>query len=214
MRHEGDEGFPFDRPKLFDRMERLGEPAIAGKLAELDRDTTTSKWLRVLLRLAPSLREQPSKPIWRLLDPTPIGNAEWADVAEPFKRWMYIFGARPPKVWTVQVTKHPLFPATEYHVVRQYQHSLNGLTYVLLSMRHHERKGDLTGYYLNLLEAIERCRDPMPKPCMAVLKPDCGRFLADCFGHVHIGHGFPGRKFDDQLLSRARSALEQAKQKW
>lgn len=214
MRHQGDEGFPFDRPKLFDRMERLGEPAIAGKLKELDRDTTTSKWLRVLLRLAPSLRDRPSDPIWRLLDPTPIGHVEWADVAGPFTLRKYILGARPPKVWTVRVAEHPMFPVEEYHVVRQYRHSLHGLAYVLLTMRHHERRGDLTGYYLNLLEAIERCRDPMPKPCMAVLQPDCGRFLADCFGHVHVGTGFHARKFDPELLSRARAALKMEKQKW
>lgn len=211
MEEEPELALSFDRPKLFDRMERLGQPAIARKLTELHRNTTTAKWLRVLLRRAPSIRDRPSDPVWRLLNPAPIGHAEWADLALPFTKRTAILGARPLKVWTVGVSGGSLSPVREYPVVREDLHSLQGLTRVLLAMRHYEREGDLAGYYLHLLEAMERCRDPMPRPCLAVLQPDSDRFLADCFGRVHVGFRYPGFSYDPQLLVRVRAALEEAK---
>jgi hypothetical protein len=65
---------------------------------------------------------------------------------------------------------------------------------------------------LNLIEAIQRCGISNPEPDLAVLLPDCGDFLAHCFGQVHIGHPHQANNnYQRERLQTAHAAFLRAK---
>jgi hypothetical protein len=66
----------------------------------------------------------------------------------------------------------------EHYLQRGLNGRREGLKRVLMALRRAEVNGDLIYYYLNLLEALERCREPAPEPDLALLLPECAQFLA------------------------------------
>jgi hypothetical protein len=67
-------------------------------------------------------------------------------------------------------------------------------------------------YYLQLLEAFERCVQPAQSPDLAIITPQCPEFLAACFGRVHIAPTHKGNvEFQIQRINAARKEFENAR---
>lgn len=204
--------FPDDRPRLFDRMAHLGEPAVAKQIAMLDKESASAKWLRRLLERTPTVRAVLEEPIWRLLDPTPLSHVEWHDLAD----WIVSDLVKSKKVsadaWVVWVSENRNDEPVDHYVPRAKECSRFLLTRLLMSVRRWETHGELLGYYLNLHEAVQLCGITNPEADLAVLQPDCGDFLAQCFGRVHIGHPHQSNyDYQHERLQAAHTALLRAK---
>jgi hypothetical protein len=202
--------FPDERPRLFDRMLAKGEPAIAKELAK--PSSLSSIWVGKALSRAPDALNVLGDQVWRLLDPSPMQYVEWTMICEALMprnlAWMEKGGQT--EILMIQL---PLSPGSkeiqEYYVPRMDPTSLWGLHFVLLQLRLWEISGILVAYYLQLLEAFERFVHPDLSPDLAIIAPESARFLATCFGRVHIG---PTHKdnidFQLERIDAARQAYE------
>lgn len=201
--------FPDDRPRLFHRMQSRGEPGIAKELTK--PGSLAARWVGKAVSRAPNALEVLADNVWRLLDPSPMRHIDWALVSEalmPRMKERVLQGIK-PEVWIVRT---PLVPergdVMEYFVPRGEPLSLWGLLLVLLQLRRWEVSGDLIAYYLQLLEAIERCLQPRKASDLAVLMPECGNYLAACFGRVHIGPTYQANvELQVRRLEAAREAF-------
>lgn len=202
--------FPDERPRLFDRMLAKGEPGIAKELAK--SNSLSAFWVGKALIRAPRALDILSDQVWRLLDPTPMSHIEWAIISEAIMPrvadWM-LKGGKPDDL----ILHSPLYPDSktmmEYFISRTEPSSLWGFLLLLLQLRWWELNGILVAYYLELLEAFERCMQPSPSPELAVLMPECAGFLAAVFGRVHICPTNAGNvKLQLQRISTARQTFE------
>ena len=101
---------------------------------------------------------------------------------------------------------------TEHHVSSEDKETRVGLMRVLLALRMAEVRGDLVSYYLSLLEAIDRCNKPAVQQDLALLQPECARFLASCFGRVHVGFPSFNIGYQRMRLTYAANAFLKLKQ--
>lgn len=202
--------FPDQRPRLFDRMLSKGEPGISKAIAKTG--SLSGVWVGKALSRAPNALDILSDPVWRLLDPTPMPYIEWAMIGEALvprvHAWMQQ-GSKPD----IAIVRSPLTPDSDemldYFVPRTEPTSLWGFLLVLMQLRRWEISGNLVAYYLQLLEAFERCKAPSVSPDLAVLMPECAGFLAANFGRVHIGPTHSGNvDLQLQRINTARHAFE------
>jgi hypothetical protein len=205
--------FPDERPRLFDRMLFKGEPWIGKELAK--STSLAAIWVGKALSRAPKALDVLTDQVWRLLDPTPMQHVDWTMITEalmPRKiAWMETGGQS-----EILMIKCPLSPGSaevmEYFVPRIDPKSLWGLLLVLLQLRRWEISGNLVAYYLQLLEAFERCVQPAQSPDLSIITPQCPEFLAACFGRVHIGPTHKGNvEFQIQRINAARKEFENAR---
>lgn len=201
--------FPDDRPRLFHRMSSRGEPRIAKELEKGDSDA--ARWVRKAVQGAPEALEVLSDPTWRLLDPTPLSHVQWANLGhEVAERSIKKFpqGLKPEHLVISLAVNPGGQDLDEHYIPRMQPLSRSGFTLVLLALRRWEVNGQLVAYYLQLLEAMERCAQAPAAPDLAPLMPDCATFLAVCFGRVHVGLSTPDNiRFQEQRLAAAREAF-------
>lgn len=205
--------FPDERPRLFDRMLSKGEPGIAKELAK--PASLAAVWIGKALSRAPKALDVLADQVWRLLDPTPMPHVEWSLIGEGMlsrSRAKYERGERGERS-EVYIVRSPLGPGSkemmEYLVPRNDASSIWGFLQVLLELRHWETRGILVAYYLQLLEAFERCVLPKQSADLAIITPECPEFLAACFGRVYIGPTHKGNvEYQVQRINAARQAFE------
>lgn len=200
--------FPDERPRLFDRMLAKGEPSIAKELAK--PTSLASMWVGRALRRAPEALDVLGDQVWRLLDPSPMQHVEWMMIGEAVMKRSLAWMEKDERN-EILIVKSPLSPGSsemmEYFIPRTQPTSLWGLLLVLLQLRRWEISGNLVAYYLQLLEAFERCVHPSPSPDLAIIAPECSRFLSACYGRVHIG---PTHKENVDLQLQRTNAARQA----
>jgi hypothetical protein len=202
--------FPADRPRLFHRLLKDGEPAIARAL--LKRSSASTQWIQDALSRSPSAVASLDAPAWRLLDPASMNSVQWHDIAKRFgteSMAMLERGAR-HESWRVQLSVDPDGgESVEYFVPCTSPGSLFGLELTLLQLRRWESVGRLVGYYLQLLELMERCTVTSPDPDLGVLLPGLRQHLIECFSRVCIAPSNPENlEYQLSRLCDARKAFE------
>lgn len=196
MRGLPDVVFPDDRPKLCDRMARIGQPAVVKQLStQGQKDARTQRWFRRLVDLAPAAVQIPSHPLWRLLNPVPIDHLKWFELAGALgearlsKLEMTGGSIAPGAAWRVIVRASDTEEECEYYVP-YLGHSPDRavLTDQLLQLRRWEALGNLVAYDLALQQTIRVASHLKAAKDLAVLQPHLGSYLVQCFGTVLIPH--------------------------
>jgi hypothetical protein len=175
--------FPFERPAVFETM-RKGSPAITKKLKNLSTDDSeAAHWISEALKLAPNAPRVLEEPVWRLLNPRPIGLLEMLELLRP------INGLLGGPTLDVVIPDPAGFPEDDIEVrlPTLEPSTRQGLTVALANVRLSEQRGHLNHYYLHLLAAVQRAMQPAAAPCLKALQPQCSQFLATCFGAVLVG---------------------------
>lgn len=202
--------FEFDRPRLFHGMYKDGSPAVVRALAK--KRSKSARWVRKAMARDPVVAEWLADQIWRLLDPAPMRHVDWVLISEalmPSIKARILEGVK-PEVCTVLVRLGPEGgELSEYFVPRSEPLSIWGFMLVLLQLRRWEITGNLVAYYLQLLEACDRCFQQNLTAELAALMPECAGYLAACFGRVHIGPTHQGNvEYQLRRLDAARKEFE------
>lgn len=208
--------FPFDRPKMGDRMARIGEPAIAKYLKPDGRriDVRTKPRIDKLIAMAPKTSaELLSLPLWRLLDPRLIAHVEWHKLGWDHVQLML---ARlrdrnqshgPTAAWQIFIHPSSHEPALELYVcyVGCCPDRAQLISH-LLQIRRWEATGDLIAYDLALHQALRAARHPTAAPDLACLQPSIGNFIASRFGSIVVPHHAHNLTFQQERLEVGRQA--------
>lgn len=206
--------FPMDRPKLCDRMARLGQPAVGKQLAAKGgKNLRTKRWFDKLIRLAPDAAQVLSWPLWRVLDPRPVDHVEWHSLG-------WTMGQQ--KLAQLRATNQQMAPTAAWQInVRpsddedEIEHFVlymgtapdrEQLAVHLLALRRWEAAGDLIGYDLVLQQALRAAHHPNAAPDLAALQPDIGDFLVSCFGAVVVPYPELNLTFQRQRIDAGRDA--------
>jgi len=210
--------FPFDRPRMGDRMARIGEPAIAKYLKPDGRrlDMRTKPRIDKLIAMAPKTSDGfLSLPIWRLLDPRLIAHVEWHKLGwDQGQLMLASLRARNENLpataaWQIFVQPSSHEPTLELYV--SYVGSRPDRAQMvrhLLQIRRWEATGDLLAYDLALHQALRAARHPSPAPDLEVLQPSIGDFIARRFGSVVVPYPAVNLTFQQERLEVARQAWE------
>lgn len=206
-------------PRLFYRMVRFGQPSVSRVLQQ--PNSIAYSWVRAAVDRHRATIAALDEPIWRLLDPTPLSlveflrledNAIGASVMEtPWLRYRVGIPS-----WLVEIprtSEHDHQPS-HYCVRRGSESSRLGLQETLLAVRKAELSGELLPYYLNLLEALDRCAAPDQSPDFALFQPELATFLASCFGRVHVAYSeleSLTKEIELRRIAEAPLALRRAK---
>lgn len=193
-----------DRPHFFDRMLKSGEPAVAKRLAE--KGHGPGLWIEQLLAITSKPLSVLEEVIWRLLNPRPLTQVDWYQLAERYTNGLKLPLKSAPAVWIVKLPENGTEGSLQEHFIPRCESGTREtLTRTLLSLRRWEVNGNLLSYYMTLLEAIECCRREDADAGLALLQPECATFLEACFGRVKVA--YPTSNINTQ---RARIALARA----
>lgn len=205
---EPDLEFPYDRPRLFDRMKRSGEPSISryinGRLPP-----TSRRWIDKASKMAPGSLGVLGDCLWRLADPEPLGPLEWTELG---KRHMSAsnavgIGATPFMV------RLPNRSSKSWMIPHGLLGTRLGMGRALLQLRMYEFEGDLIGYFLSLLSIVERCRFLHADDSIEFMQAECERHVLDCFSRVYV-LGSVLRWDEDDGLCDAHRAWLAVKDEW
>jgi hypothetical protein len=172
------------RCSAFDRMKNLGQPDLEKKLSRLARDpANSSRWMYHAVLYAPEALGVLKEPIWRLLDPTPIGYIELAELLERRYTDQEVLGGV-----KVVLTDLAGFPEDDdwVYVGTGAPKQRQGVTHALFAMRNAELRSDERDYHLHLLSAMERLSSKELDPELQLLGAECCDFLAACFGRIEV----------------------------
>lgn len=208
--------FPFDRPKMGDRMARLGEPAIAKYLKPDGRriDVRTKPRIDKLIAMAPKTSAGfLSLPLWRLLDPRLIAHVEWHKLGWDQGQLMLARlrdrnqSLGPTAAWQIFVHPSSHEPTQEHYVCYiGCCPDRAQLVSHLLQIRRWEAAGDLIAYDLALHQALRAARHPTAAPDLAILQPSIGNFIASRFGSVMVPYPALNLTFQQERLEVGRQA--------
>lgn len=208
LQGEPDAVFPFDRPRLFDRMERAGEPVIVKYRAGGLRPQTRH-WIDKAIGLVPDAIEVLDDIVWRLSDPEPITHLDWVELGTRHMHMSLDFG-----IDATPFTIRLLDSREEWMVPYGLHGTRFGLARALLQLRKYEVDGDLIGYLFALLATLERCRYPHPDASFAFMQHECEQHVLDSFARVHVfGAGNPTVDDAEALRSAKRTWLS-LKRQW
>lgn len=199
-------------PRLLDRMQCLGEPAISNYLGPPYGNPDTWAHIQKLVKRFPIVREVVREPTWRLLDPTPLDNFEHNRVS-----WQVI-----NEYWNQQTIhelagKQPIEDsrlAASYTYLHYARNDRLSLLSTLVSLRLAESQGDPVAYYLAFLAVLDRAKVDSPLPSLKLLAPDLEDYAAICFGSIelaaHLSESSVLKKLHiaRELYESARSKLQ------
>lgn len=176
------------RCSAFDRMKNLGQPDLEKKLPRLARDpANASRWMYHATLYAPEALDVLREAIWRLLDPTPIGYVE---LAELFERR---YPSREVLSGIKVVAADPAgFPEDDewVHIGTGAPKQRQGLSHALFAMREAELCSNERAYHLHLLSAMERVASKDIDPELQLLGAECCDYLATCFGRIEVPQSY------------------------
>lgn len=182
-----DQQFPFERPRLFDRL-REGEPSLHSSYDfSATQSKTASFWINEAIQTKPELQEVLDDPLWTLLDPSPIDRLHTVR--------LYIESMKRTEKQSCKVSS-PGFqvPIDEYYGDRSVWipvghevTSRSNIENAVSLLRMSEASCDIDQYYLSFLESLRRCQELERNGFDAAIS-GCQEHIRTCFGFIYFGY--------------------------
>jgi hypothetical protein len=170
-----------DAPRLLERMEKLGEPAITRYLGEPCRKGPTWHHIQTLVCRYPEVLAVVSEPTWRCLDPTLLDLDEFDQVYRG--NGFYLAQAQLDASRHVKLSNPYL---GDYGYRHYFRPDRLGLLRATLELQLSMNSGDLIAYYLAFQSLLNLAKAANPLPSLGLLQPQLEAFVARSFGCIEL----------------------------